>query len=180
MIATRPAWVLMTACACVLASCGRSTQAPRVDRYEPPARTKLVACSLREGRPDPACTPGAVQPVDVDVVCHQSTRTRREVPESVHRQAFEEYGLSYTQPRGAFEVDHLIPLELGGDNAIANLWPEAAEPRPGFHEKDRVEDYLHEQVCAGNMSLTEAQRRIASDWVTVWQQIESRGVRTSR
>jgi hypothetical protein len=33
----------------------------------------------------------------------------------------------FRQPRGAYEVDHLIPLELGGDNVIANLWPEAAE-----------------------------------------------------
>jgi 5-methylcytosine-specific restriction endonuclease McrA len=34
--------------------------------------------------------------------------------------------LGYPQQHGAFEVDHLIPLELGGDNVIANLWPEAA------------------------------------------------------
>jgi hypothetical protein len=168
MIPTRIAWVL-TACAVTACACERSTEGPRIDRYEPPPRTRAAECGLRAGRPDPACTPGAVQDVDLDVVCHQSTRARREVPEAVHRQAFEEYGLSHAQPRGAFEVDHLIPLELGGDNAIANLWPQAAEPRPGFHEKDRVEDYLHEQVCAGRMGLAEAQRLIATDWVAVWE-----------
>ena len=66
----------------------------------------------------------------------------------------------------------MIPLELGGDNVIANLWPEAAEPRPGFHQKDKVENYLHRQVCAGAMSLTDAQRGIATDWIAVWKQIE--------
>ena len=66
----------------------------------------------------------------------------------------------------------MIPLELGGDNVIANLWPEAAEPRPGFHQKDKVENYLHRQVCAGAMSLTDAQRQIATDWIAVWKQIE--------
>jgi hypothetical protein len=72
------------------------------------------------------------------VVCQHSTKERRRVSSEAHRQAFTEYGLSYPQARGAFEVDHLIPLELGGDNTIANLWPEAAEPAPGFPEKDRV------------------------------------------
>src|ERR1019366_5961663 len=56
------------------------------------------------------------------------------------------------QATGAVEGDHLVPLELGGDNVIANLWPEPAEPHPGFHEKDRVENYLHRQVCSGAMS----------------------------
>jgi hypothetical protein len=75
-------------------------------------------------------------------------------------------------------VDHLIPLELDGDNAIQNLWPEAAEPRPGFHEKDRVENYLHGKVCAGEMSVGEAQRLIATDWLSVWTR--SVGETTSR
>ena len=77
-----------------------------------------------------------------------------------------------------FEVDHLIPLELGGDNSIANLWPEAAEPTPGFHEKDRVENYLHRRVCEGAMSLADAQRQVATDWVRVWRQMEGQPTTT--
>ncbi len=67
---------------------------------------------------------------DMSVVCQRSTRERRHVSSEVHRRAFTDYGFAYPQPRGAFEVDRLIPLELGGDNVIANLWPEAAEPNP--------------------------------------------------
>src|SRR5437867_11473696 len=41
------------------------------------------------------------------------------------------------------EVDHLVSLELGGSNSTANLFPEAASPVPGSHEKDRLENELH-------------------------------------
>jgi hypothetical protein len=111
---------------------------------------------------------------DMTVVCQHSTKERRRVSSEVHRQAFREYGLTYPQAHGAFEVDHLIPLELGGDNTISNLWPEAAEPAPGFHEKDKVENFLHRQVCAGAMNLVDAQRQIATDWMRVWKQIEGK------
>ena len=140
--------------------------------YSPSPRTKESACAVRGPLPDPACTPGAVMTTDIDVVCHRSTKERRRVSSEVHRLAFTEYGFTYPQPRGAFEVDHLIPLELGGDNTISNLWAEAAEPAPGFHQKDKVENYLHRQVCAGAMTLVDAQRQIATDWLRVWTQIE--------
>jgi hypothetical protein len=140
--------------------------------YASPPRARETGCSVRGPLPDPACTPGAIMTTDMDVVCHRSTKERRRVSSEVHRQAFAEYGFTYPQSHGAFEVDHLIPLELGGDNVIANLWPEAATPMPGFHEKDRVENYLHRQVCSGAMNLADAQRQIATDWMKVWRQIE--------
>jgi hypothetical protein len=138
----------------------------------PQKSTKHTGCKLRGALPDPECTPGAVMAgITVDVVCHQSTRERRHVEPSVHREAFAEYGFTFPQPRGAFEVDHLIPLELGGDNTIENLWAQPASPRPGFHEKDHVEDYLHRRVCSGVMTLEEAQRVIAADWLSVWRRM---------
>jgi hypothetical protein len=140
----------------------------------PPQRTKETGCTVRGPLPDPTCTPGAAMTTDMTVVCQHSTKERRNVSSEVHRQAFTEYGFTYPQPHGAFEVDHLIPLELGGDNVMANLWPEAAEPTPGFHQKDKVENYLHRQVCSGAMSLADAQRQIAIDWIKVWHQIKGR------
>ena len=102
---------------------------------------------------------------------------RRPVSEREHRLAFRAYGIPYPQPADAYEVDHLIPLSLGGDNAIANLWPEASEPQPGFHEKDEVEAHLHREVCAGRMDLADAQRAIAIDWLSVYHQIKGRMLR---
>ncbi|MDE2185122.1 MAG: HNH endonuclease, partial [Alphaproteobacteria bacterium] len=73
----------------------------------------------------------------------------------------------------AYEVDHLIPLELGGANDIANLFPEAAKPTPGFHEKDLVENYLHQKVCDGEVALAYAQQQIATNWLVVWRSLTS-------
>ena len=52
-----------------------------------------------------------------------------------------------------------------------NLWPEAATPKPGFHEKDKVENYLHDQVCDGKITLKEAQIEIATNWLNVYHRI---------
>jgi hypothetical protein len=130
-------------------------------------------CAARGPLPDPTCTPGAVETVDLDVICHHSTRERRKVSEATHRAVFAEYGLPSAHQGGEYEVDHLIPLELGGSNDIANLWPEAASPTPGFHEKDVVENWLHVEVCAGRVRVEEAQRAIAVDWVDVYRRIQA-------
>ena len=92
------------------------------------------------------------------------------MPVAVKNQVFKDYGI-VSHSVGEYEVDHLISLELGGSNAIANLWPEAAIPMPGFHEKDAVENYLHSQVCTGAISLLQAQQEVASNWLQVYQQM---------
>ena len=136
------------------------------------ARDARPTCFAHDGLPDPVCTPGAVfKEVTADDVCrHGYTAEVRHVTDATRRKVFALYGV-ISHPRGVYEVDHHIPLELGGSNAIANLWPEPAEPLPGFHQKDRVENYLHREVCAGRMRLEEAQRRIAKDWRAIYRQI---------
>jgi len=143
----------------------------------PPAQTKRTGCVAIGALPDAACTPGGVMTTDLHVVCERPARERRHVGPELRREVFAEYGIATPQPRGAYEVDHLIPLELGGDNSIANLWPEAALPAPGFHEKDEVENSLHTQVCSGAIDLGAAQRLVATDWVSVWRRIH--GQRTA-
>ena len=74
-----------------------------------------------------------------------------------------------------YELDHLIPLELGGcPYCETNLWPEPRNVFPGAKEKDEVEDYLHYKVCSQEMALSEAQREIASDWYAVYKRIHGR------
>jgi hypothetical protein len=67
------------------------------------------------------------------------------------------------------EVDHLVSLELGGSNVRADLFPEAASPRPGAHEKDTLENALHRRVCDGAMRLRAAQRAIATNWLSAFR-----------
>ncbi len=132
-------------------------------------RTKSSGCAASHALPDPACTPGAILAgATKDRVCVSgySSQTRN-VTEEEKNAVYAEYDVRSHSP-GEYEVDHLISLELGGSNDIANLWPQPAEPRPGFHEKDKVENYLHEQVCSGALSLQQAQYLIAHDWLSVY------------
>ena len=76
------------------------------------------------------------------------------------------YGLH--QAAGNYEYDHLISLKLGGAaNDGRNLWPENGRS-PNL--KDEVENYLHARVCDGGMLLASAQRIIALDWVSFYDQ----------
>lgn len=135
-------------------------------------RTKTSRCVAANGLPDPACTPGAIFPdATVEQICTPGYSSRvRDVPESEKNEVYAEYDITHHSP-GEYEVDHLISLELGGSDDIANLFPEAAEPRPGFHEKDKVENYLHDQVCSGAISLKEAQIEIATNWLAVYERM---------
>ena len=97
----------------------------------------------------------------------------RDVPVSVKKQVYEEYGYTYPQPTGDFEADHFISLELGGSNDIKNLWPEPANPKPGFRQKDAVENFLHDQLCSGKETLEQVQNEIRTDWYAVYLRIKS-------
>jgi hypothetical protein len=137
-------------------------------------RAKTSNCQVNGPLQDKACTPGAVFPgVTKQEICQPGYASSvRNVPISEKNQVYAEYGI-YHHTTGEYEVDHLISLELGGSNDIANLWPEAASPKPGFHEKDRVENYLHDQVCSGHVSLQQAQYEIANNWLDVYNRMPS-------
>ena len=133
-------------------------------------RVKTAGCQVNGPFPDPECSPGAIFPnVTRDDICKSGyARTVRDVPDSEKNDVYEEYGIK-THTTGQYEVDHFISLELGGSNDISNLFPEAASPKPGFHEKDKVENYLHDQVCSGAMTLKQAQVSISTNWLAVYQ-----------
>jgi hypothetical protein len=116
--------------------------------------------------PDPKLTPGATfVGVTAAQVCTSGYATRvRDVPESEKAQVYAEYHLADVP--GAYEVDHLVSLELGGSNVIANLWPEPFNSPYGAHQKDKVENYLHDQVCSGRLTLAAADVAIATRWWT--------------
>ena len=121
--------------------------------------------------PNHSLTPGESFPgVTTQQVCVSgyAGRARNVLPEQ-YVQVYASYGIHYPEPAGTYELDHLVPLELGGDNSNRNLWPEPALPVPGFHEKDQVENYLHDAVCGGRMALAGAQAGISSDWVSLYR-----------
>jgi hypothetical protein len=117
---------------------------------------------------DLRATPGAANArLGKDELCAASFRTAayRRVSASLKRKVCTEYGIAAKDCTGRkYEIDHLISLELAGSNQIENLWPEMYLPHGGAKQKDIVENALHRMVCAGTISLPEAQSCIAQDW----------------
>lgn len=116
--------------------------------------------------------PGDIMTTNLSIICVVNyTKTVRDVPQSLREEIFARDKVSYPQPTGTTEVDHIVPLCLGGSNSINNLFVEFAEPRPGFKEKDKLENYLCDHVCSGEINIDYAQRRIAEDWYSYYKEI---------
>lgn len=143
---------------------------------------KHTDCTLSGALPDHGCTPGAVfTEADNATICVAGyTKGVRRVPLKLRKQIYAAYGIEYPPPTGSYELDHLVPLELGGNNDAANLFPEAAAPTPGFKEKDLVENYLHNEVCAGRLPLAAAQVQVANDWLAVYKTFDTTTLATLR
>ena len=116
---------------------------------------------------DTIATPGVVLTKDSAVICHQKTSLIRHVTPAMHRFIFKEYGINYAIHL-QYEDDHLISLELGGSNDNRNRWPQPYLPKPGAREKDKVETYLHNRICAGTISVDSAQYAISHNWYAVY------------
>lgn len=117
--------------------------------------------------PRPDLTPGAVLTTSAAAVCVSGYASSvRDVPDSEKEAVYARYGVPHVPY--AHEVDHLVSLELGGSNAIRNLWPEPYAGRWGARTKDVLENRLHDLVCAGALTLRHAQRIEARNWVAAY------------
>jgi hypothetical protein len=124
--------------------------------------------------PNPMTTPGSVRPgLTKDQICTiKWGQDERHVTEEMKQEVFKLYGYSgnddpHCVPAGKrqCEIDHLVSRELGGADEVKNLWPQAYGSRPwNAVLKDRLENRLHQEVCASRLSLDDARAMIAKDW----------------
>lgn len=145
----------------------------------PPSAT----CAVRKTSdgfllPDPACTPGAINPtITAEVLQNPDFRTTcvrsHATTEQQKAGTYKFYGIDHPSNNSGqsqtCELDHLISLELGGADTLDNIWPQCGPPNVAlserfFKRKDGVENFLAKQVKEGKISLSDAQRGIASDW----------------
>ena len=141
-------------------------------------RTRARHCRLGR-RPDRRCSPGAFySKLTKRVICSRSFRTSqvRHVTYAMRYRVEREYGLKPGHYGRRLEIDHIVPLELGGSNALANLFPERNFRTAGYHVKDRLENRLHRMVCSGHLKLQVAQRAIAANWRALYRHVFAGGV----
>ena len=114
----------------------------------------------------PVLTPGALNPEVTpatirSTICSRGWTATIRPPSSftseLKLEQMRVYG--FTGGPADYEEDHFISLELGGaPNDRKNLWPER---RPQADRVDGIENDLNAQVCTGQLSLAEAQRKLA-------------------
>ncbi len=136
--------------------------------------TGTSKCKLNGYLPDPTCGSGSIDPrvtqdnINSTICVSGYTKTVRpsvDYTNGLKIQGIKDYGYVDTD-LSDYEEDHIIPLEVGGNpTEPQNLFP---EPIQQAKEKDKVENYLHAQVCNGFMTLSEAQKEIIMDWHAVY------------
>lgn len=154
----------------------------------PPAPPPLPASTW----PDHRLTPGAIDPAvgDAAICAHDwasgdppqrggdltYSKAARHTSAHVKDAVFAEYRVTNPHDGGhSWEIDHLVPLSLGGRDVRENLWPESRVGE-GLNAwaKDRLEFRLLRLVCHPSpgtkpMPLAQAQTAIRTDWVAAYR-----------
>jgi hypothetical protein len=128
--------------------------------------------------PDRQLTPGAINSAISEaqyrVLCHTKDWTRPYLPSasfisSLKKLQMEKYGYSQDDINN-YKEDHLVPLCLAGaPQDPANLWPQPLFGEWSADRKDALEAKLCRLACEGEVRLEEAQREIATDWITAYK-----------
>ena len=156
--------------------------------------------SRRPGRilPDATVTPGVTDPAvtDATVLCNHQwgqgqpglppvkgagtltySQAARVTPESLKNQVFVDYGLKNPKDGGkSYEIDHLVPLSLGGRDVEKNLWPQSRNTTLEMNAwlKDKLETRLYNILCNHKpddpaVTVQEAQMALRTDWTQAYQ-----------
>jgi len=125
-----------------------------------------------EVRPNSNITSGSVRidGHDVNATCGHSKAHRGSMSHARRDEILTHYGL----PPGEhpdYEIDHLVPLCLGGSDDPSNLWPQprrSIEPKWNAEAKDRLERLMCDMVCSGQIDIGTAQEAFAKDWIAAY------------
>jgi hypothetical protein len=153
-----------------------------------PASTAVCHPISGGALPDPQCTPGALDPaVTPDpavlgrTICKPgwSNLVRPKDSAALKQRVLRRYGIEVTTVNLArYEMDHRVPLEVGGaPRDLNNLWPEpwemdASHPQgdapagTGAQSKDKIENRIRAAICGGRVTLQEGQKVFLGDWST--------------
>lgn len=109
-------------------------------------------------------------------ICSPGWIRRRGISERAKHEVFREYGLARGVTAG-YVVTHLIPVELGGADALHNLYPEL---KGTVRTRKAQTALLRDAVCRGQVSLADAQARFAANGSPAVLSPTTRGASVSR
>jgi hypothetical protein len=162
-------WALVLVVALGGGAVYRQYQYRQRTKYESAAAGSALS-GFRGLLPDPNLTPGATRPIAMSDIClAQHDQVVLSVSNPVRQRVFQEYGMRDASAN-SYEVDYLITPGLGGSDDIRNLWPEPHDATEwNSYVKDQLEDRLHQLVCSRKITLEEAQREIAMNWISAYK-----------
>lgn len=143
--------------------------------------TSLLLLATVHTLPIQSITPGEADPrLTSAVLLDPKFRTgpyrpSTSVTNKIKVKTFALYGIAATPANmKAYELDHLISIELGGASTIKNLWPEPWDVNVGgfdlgAHTKDKAENAVRRAFVARKITLAEAQRLISVDWTVAYK-----------
>jgi len=130
--------------------------------------------------PDPARTPGALNPDITQDTFHQRIcvegasqyRPAASYTNGLKRKQMRDFGYQDQNPAD-YEEDHLIPLSLGGHpRSPKNLWPQPRNAEWGADRKDKLEYALYKAACKGEIKLADAQAAFTNDWTRSYERYQ--------
>ena len=126
------------------------------------AAAPVGAQGARSG-PDASFTPGHLcSPTDPNFKEYRYPEhiayCQRHVTQDMKRQVAAHYGIAQADWSN-YEFDHLLPLGIGGDSSVDNLWPQPRGNPDGADGKDKLELDLYNQMKAGTITQAEAVRQ---------------------
>lgn len=118
--------------------------------------------------PDASLTPGVVSSLTAAELC-DGVRPSRTVTVASRDAVLRSYQMEQVSA-DLFELDALVTPELGGTTDPGNLWPQRyAAPVWNASVKDQLEQLLPDLVCSQQLTLADAQREIATDWIAAYK-----------
>ncbi|MGZ3275792.1 MAG: HNH endonuclease [Caulobacteraceae bacterium] len=161
---------------------------------QPPSGRILPEASITPGVTDPAVTdsvelckhqwaqgqPG-LPPVKGGTLTY--SQAARHTSEGLKNQVFADYGLKNPKDGGkSYEIDHLVPLSLGGRDVEKNLWPQTRSTALEMNAwlKDKLETRLYNILCNHKpddpaVTVQEAQTALRTDWTQAYQRFCAAG-----
>jgi len=114
--------------------------------------------------PDNACTPGAYRVLSRSAVC--TPKDRPGLSAADRREVLSGYGVPGWSGKSG-ELDHRVPVFLGGLTVEDNIWPERGSIP---NRKDALEVLVRRRVCVDRtMRVRTAVRLFLADWRHAYQ-----------